>query len=276
MTPTPAQFVSTVLSFFKENKRSFPWRKKTPSSRVSAYKILVSEIMLQQTRTDRVEQKFKEFLREFPTLFALADATPREVLVVWKGLGYNTRALSLLNASRTIQKEFGGRIPKDPKKLASLKGVGEYTAKAVSTFAYNEPHIFIETNIRSAFTHHFFKKSSAVPDSKLAPLMEKCLLVATNRKIPPRDWYAALMDYGAHLKKSGVLINHKNCLYKKQSPFQGSNREVRSKITTLLLKVASMDEKQLERKVNDPRTKKALTTLLKDGVIQKKNSHYYI
>ena len=113
------------MRWFQRHQRDLPWRHTT-----NPYRILVSEVMLQQTQVDRVIPKYRVLLRRFPTVRALARATPRDVLLVWAGIGYNRRALYLLRAAREIVSEYGGKVPTDPALLQTLPGVGVYTAAA--------------------------------------------------------------------------------------------------------------------------------------------------
>src|SRR3989344_3790495 len=187
-------FRREVWNYWKKNGRhDLAWRKtKDP------YKILVSEVMLQQTQVPRVEGKYKEFLKAFPTLQMLAKAPLGDVLRVWNGLGYNRRAKFLHDAAKDIVLKHAGKMPQSLDVLLALPGVGEYTAKAVRVFAFNEPEILIETNIRTAFFHHFYSsvlQKTRIRDEQIVPLAR-----AAAKGQDPRLWHSALMDYGAHLK----------------------------------------------------------------------------
>jgi A/G-specific adenine glycosylase len=214
-------FRALVWKYWKEQGRhDLPWRKT-----VDPYKILVSEVMLQQTQVERVIPYYKKFLRKFPTVRKLAEAPLSEVLILWQGLGYNRRAKMLHEAAKAVVKEYGGSFPKNASELEKLPGIGPYTAGAVAAFAYNQDGIFVETNIRTVVTHHFFLEKDTVLDSDVRKILEDVFPEGC-----ARDWYAALMDYGAHLKRSGVRINAKAKGYMKQSTFKGSGREVRGAI----------------------------------------------
>ena len=215
MTKKERAFVKTVRDFYKQQGRDLPWRKTT-----DPYKVLVSEVMLQQTQVDRVIPKYTSFLKQFPTLKALARADLKDVLKEWQGLGYNRRAKALHDVSQQTS-----RLPRDYDELCKLPGIGPYTAGAIRAFAYNEPEPIIETNIRTVYTHHFFPGGEAVHDSEIVKLIERTL-----DRENPREWYSALMDYGSHLKKKGIKINSKSAHYTKQSGFKGSNREVRGAV----------------------------------------------
>lgn len=181
-------FQDKVLGYYFANKRNLPWRNtKDP------YRILVSEVMLQQTKVRRVIPKYKAFLRKFPTPQALAQASLKDVLVLWQGLGYNRRAKMLHEAARCVVKEYNGKLPLDRETLETLPGVGPYTAGAICVFAYNQPTVIIETNIRSVYLHFFFKGKESVSDRDILRCIGESLYVDN-----PMEWYSALMDYGSN------------------------------------------------------------------------------
>lgn len=226
------KFKNIIWAYYKENKRDLPWRKtKDP------YKILVSEIMLQQTQAGRVVEKYKSFLKKFPNTAVLSQASVSEVLMEWQGLGYNRRALFLKKCAETVERDFKGKFPKDFKLLCGLPGIGPATAGDLLAFAWNIPVPLIETNIRSVFIHFFFKNKDEVYDKEIMPLIEKTL-----DKANPREWYWALFDYGAFLKKTNNPST-KSVHHVKQSKFEGSNRQKRAKkLRELLKNGASEDE----------------------------------
>lgn len=224
---TPAQFRQIVWKHYREHGRhSLPWRATH-----NPYHILVSEVMLQQTQVDRVIPYYRAFLKRFPTLRALASAPLTDVLTLWQGLGYNRRAKLLQQAAKEIVQNHKGVFPKDIPTILTLPGVGPYTARAVAAFAYNTDSACIETNIRTVFTHHFFKDKKEVSDEDILDLVEK-----TFPKGKAREWYAALMDYGTFLKKSGTRLNARAKGYRPQKPFTGSLREVRGHVLRTLSK----------------------------------------
>lgn len=201
-------------------RHNLPWRTTT-----NPYHILVSEVMLQQTQVDRVIPKYQAFLKRFPTVAALAEAPLRDVLTLWQGLGYNRRAKALHEAARHIVRVHKGKMPRTYEELALLPGVGPYTASAVCAFAYNQPVVMIETNIRTVFFYHLLGTRTAVPDSEIRDLAAAIL---DNKRA--RLWYWALMDYGAHLKRNGIRVNSQSKHYTKQSKFEGSDRQIRGAI----------------------------------------------
>jgi A/G-specific adenine glycosylase len=220
-----ADFRAVVLRHYREHGRDLPWRRTR-----DPYDILVSEIMLQQTQVSRVLPKYDSFLSLFPDPRTLAEAPLSAVLAAWQGLGYNRRALALHKAARTMTSQHGGRIPSSVTELRRLPGIGPATAAAVCVFAYGEPLVFIETNIRSAFLHHFFRECFSVPDADILPLIETTL-----DRENPRDWYYALMDYGAWVKRTQPNPSRRSKHHTKQSSFPGSRRQLRAQVLRLLL-----------------------------------------
>ncbi len=211
-------FQKKVWGHFKHHGRSLPWRETR-----NPYHILVSEIMLQQTQVDRVIPKYRAWLRRFPTSSKVALAPRSEILTMWQGLGYNRRALALHRAVTILSKNK--KFPSDYDSLLALPGIGPYTAQAILTFAFNQPTILIETNIRTVFIHHFFNTKQKVNDRDLVPFIEKTL-----DHTRPREWYWALMDYGAHLKKTVGNVSQRSTHYARQNRFIGSDRHIRGQI----------------------------------------------
>lgn len=224
------RFKATILQYFKRNGRhDLPWRlTKDP------YRILVSEVMLQQTQVSRVLKKYPEFLKKFPTTKVLARAKNAEVLKAWQGLGYNRRALALKRAAESVERDFDGTFPRTAEALESLPGVGQSTRGAIMAFAFGIPTVFIETNIRAVFIHFFFTRSKSthdrIHDRDILPIVEETL----DHK-DPCTWYYALMDYGVYLKQTLPNPSRKSAHHTHQSPFKGSSREIRSRILKIIL-----------------------------------------
>lgn len=216
-------------------RHSLPWRQTT-----DPYKILVSELMLQQTQVDRVIPKYQAFIKRFPNTKMLAAATLRDVLVLWQGLGYNRRAKYIYECAKIVEEKYGGKFPKDEEKLLLLPGIGPYTASAICVFAYNQPVVLIETNVRTVFLYHFFPGSQSVEDKEILQLV-KASLDAKN----PRQWYSVLMDYGTYLKKILPNPSRRSKHYSKQSTFAGSLRQVRGKIIKILTTHQSLSTPEL-------------------------------
>ncbi|MDD2473486.1 MAG: A/G-specific adenine glycosylase, partial [Methanoculleus sp.] len=164
---TMGLFQDLILSHYRAHGRDLPWRQTT-----DPYRILVSEIMLQQTQVERVAVKYPEFIEQFPNFESLARAPKSEVLRVWQGMGYNRRAIALQKAAERVVEENGGRLPADVEALAALPGIGKATASAIVAYAFNMPVVYIETNIRRIFIHFFFQGREGVRDDAILPLVE--------------------------------------------------------------------------------------------------------
>ncbi len=262
---TAALFKRELSRFKKTGYRSFPWRGES-----DPYHILVSEIMLQQTQTDRVIAYYLRFIKTFPTSTSLSKASLKEVLTLWSGLGYNRRARFLHNAAQKIETDFGGSIPHTYEALRSLPGVGEYTANAVLAFAFNKRVLLLETNIRTVLIHHFFKHTEKVTDQMLKKVLSSLL---PKRGI--NTWYGLLMDYGAALKKEVGNKNKQSTTYKKQKAFKGSEREIRGHIVSWLLKTPSTKAQlanRVKKELGATKEKFSLVfeKLLKEGLLKKK------
>lgn len=272
MKHTPEQlknFQRTVLSFYEKHGRELPWRIPDGQGSFDPYTILVSEIMLQQTQVSRAAAKYHQFLSVFPTVQVLAEARLGNVLREWSGLGYNRRAKYLHEAAITIQSEYDGRFPVTLNMLTKLPGIGKNTAGAVLAYAYNQPAVFIETNIRTVFIYHFFKGSDDVSDAAILPLVEKTLDVQE-----PRIWYWALMDYGTYLKSSQGNLARRSRHYVRQSAFEGSKRQLRGKILRLLAE-NGLTKDQLAKEISDKRLNEAIGDLLREKlIIQRADASY--
>lgn len=220
-----AAFRREVWAFYQSGRRSFPWRET-----LDPYAILVSEFMLQQTQVQRVLTAYAAFLERFPSLPALAEASLEEVLEKWGRLGYSRRALHLQRAARHTMERSHGVLPGTARDLQALPGVGPATAAAVAAFAFGEPTVLLETNIRSVFIHHFFPGGEPVPDAALRPLVAE----AVDRH-NPRDWYYALMDLGAFLKRVDPGLTRRAAAYRTQSAYAGSRRALRAAVVREVL-----------------------------------------
>lgn len=250
-------FQKKILTHFRKEGRIFPWRETR-----DPYRILVSEIMLQQTQTERVRVKYAEFLEHFPTVQDLARSPLSEVIKAWQGLGYNRRALALHACARAVVQR--GEFPRTPVELEELPGIGPYTASALSCFAWSHPAVFIETNIRSVYLEEFFPRSRSVSDKDILKVV-----AATLSRRGRREWYYALMDYGAMLKKQTRGINKRSRHYTKQSAFKGSNRQLRGQILREVSRRSAVSIATLAQKldVEKPRTSKAVKKLIDEGFL---------
>jgi A/G-specific adenine glycosylase len=261
-----SDFKKIVWAHYKKHGRALPWRETR-----DAYKILVSEIMLQQTQVDRVLPKYTSFLKKFPTFKKLAAASTADVIREWQGLGYNRRALNLKRAAQAVVTDHSGKLPAVYRELVELPGVGPYTAGALLAFVHDIPHPVIETNIRSVYIHHFFP-TKKVSDKELIEVV-----AATLDAKNPREWYYALMDYGAHLKKTVGNVSRASVHYKKQTTFKGSNRELRGMILRELMKGAKTDT-QLLAATKRPliEMRRALQTLSREGLVEERGGRFRV
>lgn len=261
-------FKRTIHTFYKNNRRDFPWRDTR-----DPYKILVSEVMLQQTQTFRVLPKYAHFIKNFPDFEALARAPAREVLGLWSGLGYNRRALNLHKTAQMVVEKFGGILPQKIEDLVKLLGIGTHTAAAICAFAFNKPTVFVETNIRAVFIHHFFANKKMVTDREILLLVEKTLDAKS-----PREWYYALMDYGVHLKKLHKNPARSSAHHRKQAPFKDSDRRIRGLVLKFLLGRASASEEKIAQtlEIETPRLHKNLANLEREGFIKKEHGNYIL
>lgn len=257
-------FVTTVTGYWKkEGRHDLPWRH------TDAYGVLVSEIMLQQTQVDRVAPYFERWMRTFPTVEKLARAPLEAVLREWSGLGYNRRAKLLRECAKEIVGRHGGKVPRDFAALVALPAIGPYTAGAIRAFAFDEKEVFIETNIRAVLIHHFFPKSMKVDDKKLIPILKECLLHIKSA----REWYSALMDYGAHLKKTNPNPSRRSKHHTRQSKFEGSLRQYRGIILRRLVSGPLKESVLLNVEVGQSYfMEQALRDLEREGLIRKQKS----
>lgn len=261
-------FQAAVWSYYDQNGRhDLPWRQPSADGRFDPYRIMVSEVMLQQTQVARVVPKYHQFLEQFPDVLALATATLGEVLIAWQGLGYNRRAKFLWQAAQQVVQEHGSRFPESQEGLLALPGVGNNTAGAIVSYAYNQPAVFVETNIRTIYIHHFFEDhKEGIADKTILELVQRTLPDANEGKALYRDWYWALMDYGVHLKLTVGNKSRASLSYTRQSPFQGSRRQVRGAVIRELGRrpLAYADLKQA---ITDSRLAEVLLQLQKEGLV---------
>lgn len=253
-------FQSRVYAFYHGNRRTFPWRETH-----DPYHILVSEMMLQQTQVERVLPRYLSFIAHFPDFFALASATPGDVVRQWQGLGYNRRAIYLHRIAERVVDCHGGFLPEDEAALRDLPGIGKATAAAIMAFAFGRPSILVETNIRRVFIHCFFPGEIGVTDARIIPLVETTLDLQN-----PREWYYALMDLGVFLKKKHGNANRRSAHYQRQSAFQGSDRQIRGRILDLLREYPAMEVDQvlLQLDADPDRSRALLMQLENEGFLE--------
>ncbi|MFX0104658.1 MAG: A/G-specific adenine glycosylase [Candidatus Hodarchaeota archaeon] len=254
-------FQKIIYEYYKNHKRKFPFRENfTP------YRVLISEIMLQQTQAARVSGKFVKFITKFPDFLSLSKASLEQILKEWKGLGYNRRAIALKKIAEIIINKFNGKLPKSVEELKVFPQIGHNTASSIITFAFNKPTVFIETNIRRVFIYFFFPNKKNVKDKEILPIIKK-----TVDKTSSRDWYYALMDYGVMLKKTHPELSNKSAHYRKQAPFRGSTRQIRGLLLEMLINdsIIKIAEIQKKLKINDSiKIMKILNQLQKEGFIE--------
>lgn len=257
-------FHDTVLGYYYEHQRDLLWRKPNACGTFDPYKIMVSEIMLQQTQVSRVIEKYRQFVDVFPTIHDLAAAPLQDVLLLWQGLGYNRRARFLREAALLVVQNNNGTMPSTLADLVALPGIGPNTASAILVYTHNQPLSFIETNIRAVYIHYFFNNSESVSDRDIITLVEQSMYIDN-----PREWYWALMDYGTYLKKSTVNPTRRSKHYVKQSRFEGSARQLRGEILRQLAN-GPRTEQDLENTLHDSRFSDVVTGLIKDQLIIRK------
>jgi A/G-specific adenine glycosylase len=191
--PLPAErrrFRQRLLTWYRRHGRDLPWRKTD-----DPYHILVSEIMLQQTQVDRVLPKYAEWLDKYPSLDALAAAPEHEVARTWYPLGYNVRPKRLQSIAREAVAKYGGELPSDRETLLAFKGIGEYTAGAIQSFAFRQRAAILDTNVARVLYRVFVGAGDAKRHA-----MKRHLWQVSEALVPTRhvfDFNQALMDFGA-------------------------------------------------------------------------------
>jgi len=252
-------FREIILNYYKIYGRSFSWRETS-----DPYHILLSELMLQQTQTERAAPKYAAFIERWPDFNALSEAPFSEILILWKGLGYNRRAMALKQIALIAVRQYGGTLPRIYDELLKLPMVGPATASAVLAFSYNQPALYLETNIRRVLLHFFYQNEEKVHDRELYKLLE-----AVQVREDPKSWYYALMDYGVLLKKMVKNPNRRSAHYTKQPAFENSNRQIRGQILTVFTEKGLVSKKELYSFLNFPQENinKCLSALQKEGFV---------
>lgn len=231
------EFAHVVWKRGRELYRDLPWRNTR-----DPYGILLSEVMLQQTQVSRVMGRWEQWLDAFPTIADLANAPLPPVLELWQGMGYNRRALNLKRCAEQVMELHGGVVPQDKKALLALPGIGPSTSAGVRAFAFGLPDIYLETNVRAVFIHELFPGCDKVADKEIIPLVEATC--PADKRV--RDWYYALLDYGAHLKKTQGNPTRKSKQYARQSKFEGSHRQKRAYLLRRVIEAPLASEELAE------------------------------
>ena len=265
-----------VTKWFEQNKRELPWRSTTP------WGVMVSEFMLQQTPVSRVLPKWNEWIERWPEPRALAEADKSEVIKAWGRLGYPRRALRLWESANVITSEFSNQVPQDVETLQTLPGVGDYTAKAIATFAYGQSHNVMDINIRRVFAR--------LLDGQEHPKLSADKRERQERPVFGPTWSAAVMELGA------LICTAKNpscqqcplatsCLWLRNGrPTSGKTRKSQSWVGTkrqcrgaVLQKLRESDRPLLQEEFNwqeKSQLEIALAELIEEGFITSSNYRY--
>ncbi len=233
-------FIDIVVMQGQTLYRDFAWRRTS-----DPYAVLVSEVMLQQTQTTRVERYFDTWMHHFPSVDALAAASTADVLEVWQGLGYNRRALALKRAADQVSEQRGGVLPESIEELQALPGIGPATASGILAFAHNKPADYLETNVRTVLIHEFFPETDEVSDKELKVLLKSINERVAYRGIDARSWNYALLDYGVYLKKTYPNPSRRSKHHNKQSAYEGSRRQKRARLLEAILSTAGRGSSDL-------------------------------
>jgi A/G-specific adenine glycosylase len=264
------------MEWYQPRRRSFPWRV-----RPDPYRVLVSEVMLQQTQASRVIPAFERFVARFPSVSALALAPRSEIVRVWSGLGYNRRAVALSEAARAVIRDHGGRIPSVPEDLERLPGVGPYTAAAVASLAFGEPVAAVDTNVRRVVARALLGVDGAEASARV-------VADAAGRWLDRRDpggFNQALMDLGREIcrpvPRCEACPLASECTFRRiprrsgpprrpQPPFRGSSRQVRGRVVEALRNLRSASLERLAREADAPlsRVREAVRSLDDDGIVR--------
>ena len=276
-------FEKEITFWFKKNKRDLPWRKS------DAWGVLVSEFMLQQTPVNRVLPVYKAWMKRWPTAASLAKATPAEVITAWGRLGYPRRALRLHECAKEITNNFKGKIPESQAELRELPGIGEYTAAAITAFAFEKRSLVLDINIRRLFARLF---DGVETPTQSATKVEKSRYEELIPKKDPHLWAAATMELGAVIctsqsPKCGICpVAHvctwrsldypKSDIVKRRQSWHGTDRQCRGTIVQALRENEVLTKSQITQLWDVPsQLEKALLTLLDDGLIESRGKNKF-
>lgn len=275
-----AAFVECVMTSGRERYRDFPWRRTH-----DPYAVLVSEVMLQQTQVHRVVPYYEEWLASFPSLEALAGAPLEAVLRLWQGLGYNRRAVALKRLAEEVvaaHEEDGtpgpAALPDDEQALRALPGVGPATAAGILAFAFGRPATYLETNVRTVVLHELLADRDGVPDREILPLVAAATQHAMAAGVDPRTWYYALLDHGAHLKRTLPNPSRRSAHHGRQSAFEGSRRQKRAALLRIVLDMpgAGVDALSPALGLDPGETLELLEALAHDGFLAREGDGWRV
>lgn len=272
-----------IVNWFAANKRDLPWRNTSP------WGVMVSEFMLQQTPVVRVLPKWNEWMLRWPTPQDLASASTAEVITAWGRLGYPRRALRLHECAKIVSQNFGGVVPRDPKILKDLPGIGDYTAAAIAAFAYDARSLVLDINIRRLFARVLdgveapsaspsnqerHDRARLIPDKKAhvwaAATMELGALICTSRNPKCDECPLASM---CQWKAAGYPASD---LPRKTQGWHGTDRQCRGVIVQALRENSALNKHELEKLWHDEsQIEKALASLIKDGLVSLNESSLY-
>jgi A/G-specific adenine glycosylase len=261
-----------LLAWYAPRRRAYPWRGER-----DPYRVLVAEVMLQQTQAQRVVPAYRVFLRAFPSLRALAAAPRADVLRAWSGLGYNRRAAFLHEAARAVVRDHAGRLPRDPAVLRGLPGIGPYTAAAVAALAFGAPLPAVDVNVARVVSRARLGRDRA-PAREVVRAAARWLAGSD-----PAEWNQAVMDLGREVCRAvprcGACPLAAGCRFRRVGaapspssrrgePFAGSTREVRGRVVRLVLG-GRTTLGRLARETGEPlvRVAAAVRSLHRDGLL---------
>ncbi|HEV3475736.1 MAG TPA: A/G-specific adenine glycosylase [Actinomycetota bacterium] len=265
-----------LLRWYEPRRRAFPWRRSS-----DPYRVLVSEVMLQQTQVPRVVSAYRRFLRRFPSVRALARAEDGDVLRAWAGLGYNRRAVALAQAARSVVRDHGGRFPQEPRSLRQLPGVGPYTAAAVASMSFGVPVAAVDTNVRRVVARAVLGSEPADADpDELARAAD-----AWVDRTDPGSWNQAVMDLGREVCRPRPRCQacplRPGCRFRprgvspapptrRQSPFDGSSRQLRGAVVRSLLPSGSRSVASIRTETGRPARDvvRAIRALASEGLVR--------
>lgn len=277
--------VDQVCEWFDANARPLPWRDTTP------WGVMVSEFMLQQTPVARVEPVWRAWLDRWPTPSALAGQSPGEAVRAWGRLGYPRRALRLHQAAGVIAADFADQVPNDEETLRKLPGVGDYTAAAICAFAFGQPTVVLDVNVRRVIARAWV--GVAEPPAHLTATERAMAATVARAATRPATWAAASMELGArvctrHNPDCGRCPLRRTCRWqaagapeneqprRSQPRFEGSDRQVRGLMMRVLREsLRSVSRRELLAAGGEgEQATRALATLEADGLVTRRGSRY--